>query len=68
LSFANLAGAKIAGFSFSCTLASPTLYFALFKPQEDGVFTATCHTSKTRRLKIFEMRFSHPFSASANAH
>jgi hypothetical protein len=42
--------------------------FALFKAQEDGVFTATCHTSKTRHLKIFEMRFSHPFSASANAH
>jgi hypothetical protein len=66
--FCEFSCAKIAVFSFSCTLASPTLYFALFKAQEDGVFTATCHTSKTRLSEKFEMRFSHLFSASANAH
>ncbi len=48
---------EIAGFSFSCTLAGPTPYLALFKAQEDGVFTATCHTSKTRLSEKFEIRF-----------
>jgi hypothetical protein len=42
--------------------------FLLFRVKEEGIFTATCHTSKTRLSEKFEIRFSHPFSAPANAH